>query len=116
MRVSLSSLRRQIYKRGRIPAGNLFLTCQGRVYSLTLLANFLVGIHFRRDDDTTDVSTQSRRGPNPSVLTGAVFDVIHGYDTESASHNPSRVGAVDSKAPSARLSHISVRLTGVSAQ
>ncbi|KAJ7836840.1 hypothetical protein B0H13DRAFT_2368532 [Mycena leptocephala] len=88
-------------------AGNLFLTCQGRVYSLTLLANFLVGIHFRRDDDTTDVSTQSRRGPNPSVLTGVVFDVVHGYDTESASHNTSRVGAVDSKAPSARLSYIS---------
>ncbi|KAJ7101661.1 hypothetical protein C8R44DRAFT_988336 [Mycena epipterygia] len=88
-------------------AGNLFLTCQGRVYSLTLLANFLVGIHFRRDDDTTDLSTQSRRGPNPSVLTGVVLDVVHGYDTESASHNASRVGAVDSKAPSACPSHIS---------
>jgi hypothetical protein len=86
------------------------------VYSLTLLANFLVGIHFRRDDDTTDVSTQSRRGPNPSVLTGVVFDAVHGYDTESASHNASRVGAVDSKAPSSRPSHISVRLAGVSAQ
>ncbi|KAJ6540855.1 hypothetical protein DFH09DRAFT_1175454, partial [Mycena vulgaris] len=35
-----------------------FFTWQGRVYSLTLLANFLLGVHFRRDTDT-DTSTET---------------------------------------------------------
>ncbi|KAJ7477693.1 hypothetical protein FB451DRAFT_1454552 [Mycena latifolia] len=48
-----------------------FLSYQGRVYSLALLANFLVGIHFRRDD-TTDGT--SRREPTTHVtFTGVLF-------------------------------------------
>ncbi|KAJ7453347.1 hypothetical protein B0H11DRAFT_2071880 [Mycena galericulata] len=71
-------------------AFDFFFSCQGRVYSVTLLANFLVGIHFRQDM-STDMSTQSRRPPSHSIVTGVVFDVIEGYDTESRSHNRRRL-------------------------
>ncbi|KAJ6526675.1 hypothetical protein B0H19DRAFT_1084268 [Mycena capillaripes] len=73
---------------GQSAAFSFFFSCQGRVYSLTLLANFLVGIHFQRDNTTMDGSTTSRSHPRQysSALTGVVFDVIDGYDTESAFH------------------------------
>jgi len=81
------------------PALDFFFSCQGRVYSVTLLANFLVGICFRQDT-ITDKSSQSRRPPT-HPLTGVVFDVIHGYDTESASHNGRGLnGELEPKAPS----------------
>jgi hypothetical protein len=69
-------------------AFTFFFTCQGRVYSLTLLANFLVGIPFRRDNTTTDGSTASRspQGQYASAVTGVLLDVVYGYDTESASN------------------------------
>jgi len=79
---------------------SFFFSCQGRVYSLTLLANFLVGIHFRRDTSTN--ATTTTRGPrrqHTSPITGVVFDVVNGYDTESASQNAQRLGAAESKAP-----------------
>ncbi|KAF7369853.1 hypothetical protein MSAN_00614300 [Mycena sanguinolenta] len=77
------------------PAFSFFFSCQGRVYSLTLLANFLVGVYFRRDNSAS--STDSPRRQQTSGVTGVVFDVVHGYDTatESTSQNspPARIAA-----------------------
>ncbi|KAJ7881768.1 hypothetical protein B0H14DRAFT_2704652 [Mycena olivaceomarginata] len=76
------------------PVFSFFFSCQGRVYSLTLLANFLVGVHFRRDTSTEASTTIVRSQRGHSFPTGVVFDVVHGYETElsgSVSQNP-RVG------------------------
>ncbi|KAJ7206938.1 hypothetical protein B0H12DRAFT_442077 [Mycena haematopus] len=64
------------------PVFSFFFSCQGRVYSLTLLANFLVGIYFRRD-----TSTYTTRSQRQHTITGVVFDAVHGYDTETVSQN-----------------------------
>ncbi|KAJ7142657.1 hypothetical protein C8R44DRAFT_865978 [Mycena epipterygia] len=67
-------------------AFDFFFSCQGRVYSVTLLANFLVGIHFRRDTSTGTGSTRSApRDPHTTGATGVVFDPVYGYDSESTS-------------------------------
>jgi len=76
------------------PAFSFFFSCQGRVYSITLLANFLVGIHFRRDTSTT---TRNPPTQHPSATTGIVFDAVHGYDTESASQNAPQMRALEPK-------------------
>ncbi|KAJ7493558.1 hypothetical protein FB451DRAFT_1214801 [Mycena latifolia] len=84
-------------------AFDFFFSCQGRVYSLTLLANFLVGIHFQRESRIIDTTrTRSQRGAR-SIMTGLEFDVVDGYDdTESASQNVRRVHGEESvKAPAA---------------
>ncbi|KAF7355912.1 hypothetical protein MVEN_00920200 [Mycena venus] len=80
-------------------AFSFFFSCQGRVYSLTLLTNFLVGIYFRRDA-TTEATTMTHGPPrqHTSAITGVVFDVIDGYDTESMSANAARVGPAETKA------------------
>ncbi|KAK7039910.1 hypothetical protein R3P38DRAFT_3311080 [Favolaschia claudopus] len=67
------------------PAFSFFFDWQGRVYSLTLLANFLVGIHFRGDNEITEVtvSSRSRPGQRTSRIAGITFDDIIGSDTES---------------------------------
>ncbi|KAJ7142671.1 hypothetical protein C8R44DRAFT_865989 [Mycena epipterygia] len=77
------------------PAFDFLFNCQGRVYSLTLLANFLVGIHFRRDTSKDTASTGEPREPSD---TGVVFDVVHGYDTTSTSHHARRGYGAESKA------------------
>ncbi|KAJ7728468.1 hypothetical protein B0H16DRAFT_241199 [Mycena metata] len=71
----------------RSAAFSFFFTCQGRVYSLTLLTNFLVGVYFRRDTSTdSSLTVASPRREFTSNLTGALFDVIEGYETASTSH------------------------------
>lgn len=69
-------------------AFSFFFSCQGRVYSVTLLANFLVGIPFRRESTTMDGSTALRSPPgqHSSAIGGVEFDIVDGYDTESAFH------------------------------
>ncbi|KAJ6548751.1 hypothetical protein B0H19DRAFT_193208 [Mycena capillaripes] len=48
------------------PAFSFFFSCQGRVYTITLLANFLVGIYFRRDSSTdVTATTPSPAGNTP---------------------------------------------------
>ncbi|KAJ7060105.1 hypothetical protein C8F01DRAFT_1144009 [Mycena amicta] len=86
--VASNTLVMMILLLGHSDAFTFFFTCQGRVYSLTLLANFLVGIPFRRDNTTTDGSTASRspQGQYASAVTGVLLDVVYGYDTESASN------------------------------
>ncbi|KAF8186089.1 hypothetical protein K438DRAFT_1765424 [Mycena galopus ATCC 62051] len=78
-----------------LPAFDFLWTCQGRVYSLTLLANFLVGIHFRRD---TRKDTASKGEPREPSDTGVVFDAVHGYDTESTSNHARRGYGAESMA------------------
>ncbi|KAJ6494277.1 hypothetical protein C8R45DRAFT_987801 [Mycena sanguinolenta] len=68
------------------PVFSFFFSCQGRIYSLTLLANFLVGVYFRRD--TSETSTDSPRRQQTSDVTGVVFDIVHGYDTASTQNFP----------------------------
>ncbi|KAJ7727548.1 hypothetical protein DFH07DRAFT_999897 [Mycena maculata] len=63
-------------------AFDFFFSCQGRVYSVTLLANFLVGIHFRQDT-TPDPSTSQGHH-----LSGVVFDTVDGYDTYDTQNTP----------------------------
>ncbi|KAJ7500116.1 hypothetical protein FB451DRAFT_1207533 [Mycena latifolia] len=83
-------------------AFDFFFSCQGRIYSLTLLANFLVGIHFRRETRIIDTTrTRSQQGAR-SIMTGLEFDVVDGYDTESTSQNMRRVHGEESvNAPAA---------------
>ncbi|KAJ7152031.1 hypothetical protein C8R46DRAFT_483472 [Mycena filopes] len=73
------------------PAFSFFFSCQGRVYSLTLLTNFLVGVYFRRDSRTNSSVTV------PSSLTGVMFDVIEGYETETPSQSTPRPGKPQGK-------------------
>jgi hypothetical protein len=55
-------------------------------------------IPFRRDNTTTDGSTtsRSRQGQYASAVTGVLFDIVYGYDTESASHQSLRAATGDS--------------------
>ncbi|KAJ6540883.1 hypothetical protein DFH09DRAFT_1368521 [Mycena vulgaris] len=86
------------------PALDFFFSCQGRVYSLTLLANFLLGVHLRRDTNTDTRrdahGALSQRNPH-SIVTGLEFDRVDGYDTESTSQNARREHGEESKSPTA---------------
>ncbi|KAJ7461966.1 hypothetical protein FB451DRAFT_1404462 [Mycena latifolia] len=53
------------------PAFQLFLTCQGRIYSLTLLGNFLLGMPFNPASDSVAIQTN----PSSRVGTNLVFPV-----------------------------------------
>ncbi|KAJ6549772.1 hypothetical protein B0H19DRAFT_183234 [Mycena capillaripes] len=84
---------------------SFFLSCQGRVYTVTLLTNFLVGIYFRRDSSANmTTTTPSLRGQHTSRITGVEFDVVDGYDTEIPSSNAQRSEVMESKSPPATSS------------
>ncbi|KAK6964729.1 hypothetical protein R3P38DRAFT_3338215 [Favolaschia claudopus] len=82
------------------PAFSFFFFWQGRVYSLTLLANFLVGIHFRWENDTALIMTSgSQQDRRTSRITGVVFDPVYGSHTESGTshHVTTPLGDADRK-------------------
>ncbi|KAJ7657147.1 hypothetical protein B0H17DRAFT_1097782 [Mycena rosella] len=93
------------------PGFGFFCFCQGRVYSLTLLVNFLVGVHFLRETSTDTVSTRSQRGP--SMITGVDFDVIAGYDTDRGSQDMRRSGVNAGESKSPAPSHRPIPLNAV---
>ncbi|KAJ7028914.1 hypothetical protein C8F04DRAFT_1117818 [Mycena alexandri] len=79
-------------------AFSFFFSCQGRVYSLTLLTNFLVGVYFHRDTSTaSSITVTNPRRDYTSNLTSALFDVIEGYETATTSNHPPRRGNAESK-------------------
>ncbi|KAJ6462800.1 hypothetical protein C8R47DRAFT_1239730 [Mycena vitilis] len=77
------------------PVFSFFFSCQGRVYSVTLLTNFLVGITFRPRSTTQATSTS--RSPRHQPTSEIQFDAVQGYDSAGASRSPRQPDPRDSK-------------------
>ncbi|KAJ7490677.1 hypothetical protein FB451DRAFT_1220768 [Mycena latifolia] len=69
--VALNTLIMMILLLKGSPVFQLFFTCQGRVYSLTLLRNFLLGTPFNPSSNTVGIETN----PSSRVGTNLVFRV-----------------------------------------